>query len=800
LSGQLQVKIVHGMLPVLLLLIIETVTSQRTAQLKGNLLFETEHQSTVTINPHYIQFNRQFDLSNILQAINLLVNYTESYAQYCNDIQKDRKRVFDTFQTKGYYTGAPLACQKDHGYLPEVRNEKEAERLMELMKLLEITETPAGLMLKDESLVYTRTGLKNEYLIFKHCKGCNIVPSLLNAKYVFVYAYDEENFLYIKESKCHNTRCDSSTTMLCTKGSEFDSSILTTMATHSCIRDTSNMKQTNHFLKMEYDSFVNVPIEGNRRRRRSAPPGRRKRMIPAIPLIAGGLMGGGLIASAVEGVNPFTFIGEVVGGVFGLATAKDLKMTHTMIRQVSYELSKVQVNQQAIVEAINGMMQHSARLEKLIRYQTHDIAVMYGELDSKIAMRYLQSVIQMTMLKIHASIVSARQFKPSPYVFGQKDLRDLTADRRFFRIKMTTNLDEVATAVVFVESKLTFLIAVPIKEDKTQYHTVKINQLPIFNQGKTYKVSVSNNFYAINTNTNEYIPLTDADYNSCTHRPMCASSAPVFQINSQSPCEILTFNYNSQTCPLEIAPPAGPSFLNYGNTTFYSVPKVLKVNVRCTIDGRSISRHENIDGLGSFQAHTGCTTQVTEQAQIRPIHIAEIHDLASNSIFGVLSQFNLSLVNYPKEPDQNITTPKPLTILEVSSFTEGLNLLLDVKTTSTDVARVFLVLALLLIAFLLLYLCVPSFKLWFNDCCSFTKPQKYWGRMYANVPQFVKIHQPASHLHERLQKFFSTIRKKTTRTSQNKAELDTDPEPIYAQMHMPLQTNTLYPTFNPSNV
>ena len=779
------------MLPVLLLLIIDVVACQRTAQLKGNLLFETEQQSTVTINPHYLQFNRQFDLSYILQAINLLSNYTESYNDYCNDIQRDRKRVFDTFQTKGYTRTSAQACQRDHGYLPEIRSQMEADRLMELMKLVEITETPAGLILEKNKLVYARTGAPNEFNSFNGCRNCSEGRFMIENTEMIVYAYDTKNELYIKNSRCKKKDCDK-VTILCTKGSEFDSSVLMIMAAHNCMRDTENMRQTNYFLRQEYESFVS-PKENDKRKRRFAPPRRRRRMVPAIPLLAGGMLGGGLMASAIENVNPFHFIGDIVGGVFGLATKKDLRITHEMIKGISHELEKVRVNQNTIVEAINGMMQHSERLERLLRYQTHDVAVMYGELDSKIAMRYLQSVIQMTLLKIHASIVASRQFKPSPYVFGNKDLKNLLQDRRFFRSKMTTNMAEISTALLIVDSEFTFLIAIPVKEDKTQYQTFRLKQLPIFNQGNTYSVSVTNEYYAINTNTNEYMKLTDSDYSSCTTKPMCETNVPVFQINSMSPCEILTFTMNSQHCPLELAPPEGPSFYNYGNTTYYSVPHPLKVNVRCSIDGKSISKHENIDGLGSFQAHTGCITQVTELAQIRPIHVAEIHDLASNTIFGILNQFNVSLAKYPKEPDQPTSTFKPLTILEVSSFEEGLKILLDVKTTSTDVARVFLVLALIFIAFLLIYLCVPSFKLWFNDCCSFTKPQKYWGRMYANVPQFVRMHQPNTHLHERLQKFLSNLKLKTTRTSQDNPK-ETEQQDIEAPITLP--TNTMYPMFN----
>jgi hypothetical protein len=301
-------------------------------------------------------------------------------------------------------------------------------------------------------------------------------------------------------------------------------------------------------------------------------------------------------------------------------------------------------------------------------------------------------------------------------------------------------------------------------------------------------------------NTNEYIPLTDTDYSGCSQRPMCATQAPVFTITSKSPCEITSFIFTKQACPLEIAHQMGPSFKNYQNTTFYSVPEKLQVNVRCNINGQTISRHENIDGIGSFQAHTGCTTQILEHAQIRPIHVAEIHDLEGNSVFGVLKQFDFSAIQYPKEPDHNTTTMKPITILEVSSFSQGLNLLLNVNTDSTDIARILLIFLMLLVFFLLIYFSVPPFKLWFNDCCSFTKPNKYWGQKYMNVPQFVRIHHPKPKLHERMQQICSTIRNFFTRTSQNQERNISNYNEVFQEFQQPIITNSMYPTINQNHV
>lgn len=252
---------------------------------------------------------------------------------------------------------------------------------------------------------------------------------------------------------------------------------------------------------------------------------------------------------------------------------------------------------------------------------------------------------------------------------------------------------------------------------------------------------------------------------------------------------------NKQICPLEIAHPKGPSFLNYGNTTYYSVPHVLDVHVSCNIQGQSLNTIQQIDGIGSFQAHTGCITHVTESAQVRPIHIAEIHDLASDSIFGVLKQFDFSAVTYPPEPNLNTTTQKPITILDATNFSDGLKIIFDIEATSTDVIRVFLVIFVFLAIFLTIYGCSKTFRLWFNDCCSFTKPTKFWSRKYDNVPHFIKARarKTNSHIHERMQHIFSAIRKplrkdvvKEQPTSSETYNNDEDIRTIF-------QTQRLYP-------
>jgi len=738
----------------LVLLIVSTQSWAQTAQLKGNIIFESPHQASVTINPHYIQFNRRFDLSIIKEALDLLDTYTLSYSKYCNEIIRDRKRNYNTFKVEGQKSYPFTTCKNNSGHLPEVRTEDEASRMVELLQVLSIQYTPAGLEFDSQTnkIKYARTGDDNTYHWYLPCPDCKktdiYTTTMFNETWpdktrkILMYAVGNDHRLYIKLAKdCRHNRgeCEEGP-MLCSKGSDIDTNVVNTLVSHACTRDSAFINQTNTFLRYEYEGFLHPLRFPNNRRRRSATITRRKRFV-ALPWVIGGAVGGGIIASAITNTNPFTFIGEVVGGVFGLATKQDLQLTHDMIKAISTELTAVKTNQKQLTHAINNLRDHTSKLEKMILYQAHDTAVMYGELDSKVSMRYLQSVIQISLLKVHATIVAARQFKPSPFVFGAQDLEAINADRRYSKKHLTNDIERVSIASVISENAYSFLIAIPIIEEKTQFHLYKLIKLPIFHNQHTYNIQTQNLFYAINHNTNEYIILKPEQFQMCSLKPMCSTNGLIFSLTKNSPCELTSFLQNKQICPLEATTPESPAFINYANTTYYSVPTPHQIYVRCSQDNNIKTQHETIEGIGLFQTHTGCTTQVTESAQIRPIHVAEIHDLESNSVFGILKQFDFSAVTYPPLPYQNTTTFKPITLLEANSFQEGLDLILSIQTTSTDVARIFLILIILVLIFIIIYKSCKTFRLWFNDCCSFTKPHKYWGRKYDNVPHFIKTTQ-----------------------------------------------------------
>jgi len=186
---------------------------------------------------------------------------------------------------------------------------------------------------------------------------------------------------------------------------------------------------------------------------------------------------------------------------------------------------------------------------------------MYGELDTKLTMRYVQSLIQMTLLKIHAAVMAARMGRPSPYTFSSKDLDEINLSKEYHDKRLTSQIDDVSATIAIVENKYTFIMAVPVKTEDSQFQILKVRKLPIFRNNVTYNIKTSGENYGINIRKNEFRVLSEKEYLVCAKDNICLAPGPVFTVKEDSPCEITSFFYNTQSCPLEVAQPAGPHFL-----------------------------------------------------------------------------------------------------------------------------------------------------------------------------------------------------------------------------------------------
>ena len=105
--------------------------------------------------------------------------------------------------------------------------------------------------------------------------------------------------------------------------------------------------------------------------------------------------------------------------------------------------------------------------------------------------------------------------------------------------------------------------------------------------------------------------------------------------------------------------------------------------------------------------------------------------------------------------------------------TDALQILFDPSKTATQALRTFTIMMCIIIVIMLAYGLCKKFRLWFNDCCSFSKPHKYWSRQYEHVPQYVRRHLENKHYHERFQNQMSKLFKK--KKTEQKVQEPTSP-------------------------
>ena len=154
------------------------------SSLRGSLVFEQLAHRPITVNPHYFNFYRQFNLSHIVSALDLLDEYNKLYAKLCNNILLlpdfkstiYKQDVITKNNTYYFYWD----CNSKGGQLPEIRTQSDKEQITQFMLANDYRIIPAGIVLVQNVLRYTsdKTLISNVVDI-KNCQGC---PTLENNK------------------------------------------------------------------------------------------------------------------------------------------------------------------------------------------------------------------------------------------------------------------------------------------------------------------------------------------------------------------------------------------------------------------------------------------------------------------------------------------------------------------------------------------------------------------------------------------------------------------------------------------
>ena len=750
--------------------LVESDEHIHASSLRGSLLFEQLAFRPITVNPHYFNFYRQFNMTHILTALNVLTEYEKLYSRLCNDIAHMPELTSEFFITTHNKTSDPFrACLRSGGYLPEVRSRQEAKLLNQLMQNNNLTQIPAGVEIVNNKLIYKSdksdlsTAIKLQY--------CPVTCPLLSDQ---LHAHKFEtlfnNYYKIPPNVPAYRTLDETvvlapteitgTTIVCMKNREAGLTALHYMLRSSCNRDTQEIREQNRLLSTEISHFLSPKpftlFDQEHRDLNENVPRHLNKRSPIIPLVALSLLGG-----AITRKSPLDALGSLGASIFGLGTKDDMIITKQKLQEHAIQISNLAINQDLIEKAINDINIHINSLAQFNNFASHKIAQAYAELDNKGLIRHLQNLIQLTLLKMQSAINAATQSIPSPYVFSNKDLQNITHTFRMNDILLTTNLNEISASVLIVEDQLTFMFNVPVNDHRNKFNFYEVRQLPVFMNNKSYKIDIANKFIGINVFTNEYILLSQTEFQRCLILPICTLPSPFIRITEQSPCEVLTFKDNIQTCPLVETLNSSPVFYTYKNTTMYSIPHSVQVHITCK-QGRQVqSTYRKISGMGTFDMTPGCSIHIPPNTNIRPEYMIGQQALSSDTLMGTIKDYTKDSAFLPLLLNVSTSTIKPLKINDVTTFQQGIELIFNHEQLTTEVVRI---IAYLIIAILILYsltCCFPKLKLWLKSFCLITKPEKYWGmRKYIIPSPFIRQNKVNKPTGDPLETYVSTFRQR----------------------------------------
>jgi len=753
------------------------------SSLRGSLLFEQLAYRPITVNPQYFNFYRQFNISHIQNALEILEKYENLYAKLCNDISLMPELSPEFYKIPSNTTDYHTNCIRSGGYLPEIRTKSEAIQLAQIMKGHNITQTPAGIDSSTSTLFYrSDKSLITEAVKLQYCTATcpllsqQLLPSQADSLY--------NNNFKIKSNMAYYKLYDTtiiiapanppiSSEIICMKNREVGLTALHFMLRSSCNRDTHEIREQNKLLALEVSNFLSPqhrnlfnlnPKDYNEDNHRS------KRAI--LPLVSLFLLGG-----AVTQKSPLDAIGSLGASIFGLGSKQDMIITKQKLEEHATQIGNLAINQELITKAINDIQIHINSLTQFNSFASHKIAQAYAELDNKGLIRHLQNLIQLTLLKMQSAVNSATQAIPSPYVFSNKDLQNITHTFRMNEIMLTTNLNEISASILLVDNQITFMFNVPVNDDRNKFQFYEIRQLPVYINDKSYKVEIENNFIGINDFTNEYMLLSQTEFQRCLIMPICILPSPFIRITETSPCEILTFKDNVQTCPIKEIPHAPPVFYTYKNTTIYSIPNPIQIHITCKQGRQTQSSYKRISGMGTFDVTPGCTIHIPPDTNIRPEYMIGQEYLKGDTLMGTINEFTKDSAFLPLLLNVSTSTLKPLKINEISNFKQGIDLIFNHEQLGTEVVRILAYCAIAIVIIYSMTCCFPKFKLWLKSFFLITKPEKYWGmRKYIIPSPFIrksKINNPPS---DPLETYMSTFRQRLAKILNRPSQSENFPD------------------------
>ncbi len=231
------------------------------------------------------------------------------------------------------------------------------------------------------------------------------------------------------------------------------------------------------------------------------------------------------------------------------------------------------------------------------------IATMESNLKSLV--QYLETSLQITLLKYEATLAAAQNSRTSPYTLSQTKLIKLITET-YLKTRHTTDSDinHVRTTSIVINNTLSFLIEIPLLDNDKFFNFYSMKTIPIFHDNVMLYQDIDTNNIAILADSNKYVVLDQTELDKCMDTPsICNSHSPIQLFTNKALCVVTTYLTNSPTCPLKTFHTQPFIFLHFDrhkHVIFYSAPDHFNIFIRCAKSNGEMEDHNyQIYGIGN---------------------------------------------------------------------------------------------------------------------------------------------------------------------------------------------------------
>lgn len=472
----------------------------------------------------------------------------------------------------------------------------------------------------------------------------------------------------------------------------------------------------------------------------------RKKRYAAV--LGGGIMLANAISSSTSGEAPLSWFGNVLSSTLGLATKSDFNKIIGHLHTYGTALNDLTINQDQLYDSYLQVK------ENVIKLKDQTVALEYGaanmaiELDNRLAIKHMQFIIQLTLLKIANTFSFATQHKASPYILSQEELDNVALKFQNQRIFLSTNMNDIHVNLFHNNSNFVFTFTIPVLDDRAQFNFYETRNFPIFQNGYVYSTAYDARYFAMTTNTNEYTLLTDTEYSSCINSHICQVSDVVHPIDEDAHCTLRSFQENKAECRMiRVNTDTPPFFAFYDNKTFYSTPEQTPVRIICQ-DSNNLMTQESqtqmLAGIGQLIIKPACTITLPDNRKYFSNPILQSETLEQANMLDLLKDSQTATFNFTfKLPAVTTASPLPNFTLKKAVNTTLLEQIIQEisePAKSISVISIFSII-ILTIALICILCCMfnPCFRTWFTTCTFLKNPKTWWTQYKSyNVTDFTK--------------------------------------------------------------